>query len=107
MKPVSITANRERKELTVVWDDGRTCLVSFSLLRAACPCAECRGGHERMSDTPDLSVFGTELPDSPAVRLETIIPVGSYAVTPVWQDGHAAGIYQWAYLRALCPRQES
>ena len=56
-----------------------------------------------MGDTPDPVVFGTELPDSPATRLKTILPVGSYAITPVWEDGHEAGIYRWDYLRALCP----
>jgi DUF971 family protein len=103
MKPTSITANREKKELTVVWDDGRICLYSFSVLRAGCPCAECRGGHDNMSDTPDPSVFTANLPDSPATRLKTIVPIGSYAITPVWEDGHDAGIYRWDYLRALCP----
>lgn len=107
MKPVSITANRENKELTVLWDDGHTCLYSFSLLRAGCPCAECRGGHDRMGDTPDPAVFEVALPNSPAIRLKTILLVGSYAITPVWEDGHDAGIYQWAYLRALCPCKDS
>ncbi len=102
MKPVSITAQREKKELTIVWDDGQTSLYSFSLLRAGCPCAECRGGHENMSETPDPSIFEANLPDSPATRLKTILPVGSYAITLVWEDGHDAGIYRWDYLRALC-----
>jgi len=103
MKPVSINANRANKELTVVWDDGRTCLYSFSLLRAGCPCASCRGGHDKMSDKPDPAVFEKDLPDGPATRLKTIVPIGSYAITPVWEDGHEAGIYSWDYLRALCP----
>ena len=103
MKPVSINANRGKKELTVVWDDGRTCLYTFSLLRAGCPCASCRGGHDKMSDKPDPAVFEKDLPDGPATRLKTIVPVGSYAITPVWEDGHEAGIYSWDYLRALCP----
>ena len=103
MKPTSITANREIKELTVIWDDGHTSLYTFSLLRAGCPCAECRGGHDKMGDTPDPSVFTAYLPDSPATSINNIVPVGSYGITPVWEDGHAAGIYRWEYLRALCP----
>lgn len=103
MKPTSITANREKKELSVIWDDNHTCIYTFSLLRAACPCAECRGGHDKMGDSPDPSVFFADLPDSPATRLKNIIPVGSYGISPIWEDGHDAGIYRWAYLRALCP----
>ena len=103
MKPATINANREKKELVINWDDGHISVYSFSLLRAGCPCAECRGGHDKMGETPDPSVFTADLPDSPATRLTNIVPVGSYGITPVWEDGHAAGIYRWEYLRALCP----
>jgi DUF971 family protein len=106
MKPTSIKANREKKELTILWDDGHTSLYSFSLLRAACPCAECRGGHDHMSEIPDPAVFNTPAWDSPSSRLKTIVPIGSYAITPLWEDGHDAGIYRWDYLRALCPCEE-
>ncbi|MCX6034934.1 MAG: gamma-butyrobetaine hydroxylase-like domain-containing protein [Chloroflexi bacterium] len=44
MKPTSITANCGKKELAVLWDNGHASLYTFSLLRAGCPCAECRGG---------------------------------------------------------------
>jgi|YNPBryBLVA2012_1023415.scaffolds.fasta_scaffold05576_2 DUF971 family protein len=105
-RPASITANREQKELTVTWDDDHVSRYSFSLLRAGCPCAECQGGHENMSSLPHPDVFESDLPDSPATRLKSIVPVGSYAITPVWEDGHDYGIYQWGYLRALCPCEE-
>jgi DUF971 family protein len=103
MRPTSITASREKRELSVLWDDGHLSLYPFSLLRAGCPCAECRGGHDNMGDTPDPSVFWVQDSDTPATHLKTIVPIGSYAITPVWEDGHDAGIYRWEYLRALCP----
>ncbi len=106
MKPVTITASREKKELTIIWDDGHASQYSFSLMRAGCPCAECRGGHDHMGDTPEPAVFETPIDDSPATRLKKIVPVGSYAITPVWEDGHDTGIYRWHYLRALCPCQK-
>jgi DUF971 family protein len=105
-KPTSLTANRQTKELTVVWDDGHTNIYSFSLLRAGCPCAECRGGHDKMGDEPAPEVFEMQLGDSPATRLKNLLPVGSYAITPIWEDGHDYGIYNWHYLRALCPCEE-
>ena len=87
MKPTSITANREKKEMSVVWDDGHTSSYPFSLLRAGCPCADCRGGHDRMGNLPDPAVFGTSLPDSPAARLPCLggrarlrdLPLGLFA----------------------------
>ena len=102
-KPTSLTANRQTKELAVVWDDGHTSIYSFSLLRAGCPCAECRGGHDKMGNEPTSDVFDLHLSDSPATRLKNLAPVGSYAITPLWEDGHDYGIFDWHYLRALCP----
>ena len=42
-RATSITANRQAMEMTVIWADGHTSNYPFSLLRAACPCAQCRG----------------------------------------------------------------
>jgi DUF971 family protein len=106
MKPTSITADRAQKQMTILWNDGHSSVYSFSILRAGCPCAECRGGHNNMSNTPDPSAFVANLPDSPATRLTNVVPVGSYAISPVWEDGHDAGIFRWDYLRALCPCAE-
>lgn len=104
-KPTDITANRRLSELTITWDDGHKSTYSFSLLRHACPCAECRGGHDKMSTDPDPSVFLMPEEDSTATHLQQIEAVGSYAITIQWEDGHHYGIYNWDYLRALCPCQ--
>lgn len=103
--PTNITANRQTGEMSITWNDGVTCAFSFKLLRAACPCASCRGGHENMSTEPDPAVFDVALPDSPAVHLVKVEPVGSYAIMFEWEDGHHYGIYNWHYLRALCEQQ--
>ena len=103
-KPASINANRITREFIIQWTDGLTSTYSFSLLRHACPCAECRGGHDQMSAEPDPSVFDLPDEDTPATRLVTVEAVGSYALTPYWEDGHQYGIYRWDYLRALDQR---
>jgi DUF971 family protein len=102
-KPTGITANKKNRELTVTWNDGHTSVYPFGLLRAACPCASCRGGHENMGSEPDPNVFGIELEEGPSTRLANIQAVGSYAMSIVWEDGHDYGIFNWHYLRALCP----
>ena len=104
--PTNITANRTNANLTISWNDGHTSVVPFSLLRYACPCAECRGGHEKMSAEPDPGVFLMPAADSPATRISSLEGVGSYALTIQWEDGHHFGIYNWPYLRALCPCPE-
>ena len=102
-KPASIRANRQTNELTVTWDDQHTSIYTFELLRLGCPCAECRGGHDKMGGEPDETVFTKHLQDTPAIHLKNIVGVGSYGITPIWEDDHDFGIYNWHYLRALCP----
>ena len=104
--PVSISANKSAGWLKITWDDDHVSTYPFGLLRAACPCATCRGGHEYMRSSPDPEVFDVILPDSPATRLKNIEPVGNYAITIEWEDGHHFGIYRWDYLRELCPCPE-
>lgn len=87
----------------MTWSDGHQSVYGFSLLRMACPCAECRGGHANMRSDPDPAVFSLPDLDSPATRLSNLEAVGTYALTPIWEDGHHYGIYNWNYLRALCP----
>ncbi|WP_084001276.1 gamma-butyrobetaine hydroxylase-like domain-containing protein [Anaerolinea thermolimosa] len=104
--PVSIKASKTKKELTVEWKDGHHSVYPFWLLRAACPCATCRGGHENMSPEPDPKVFQHFREDSAENRLTRLEMVGQYAITFEWEDGHHFGIYTWHYLRALCPCNE-
>jgi DUF971 family protein len=101
--PTNITVDKKKKELTILWGDGHKSVYPFELLRAACPCAECRGGHEKMGPDPDPVVFDTHLEDSPATHLVRVEPTGTYGIALVWEDGHDYGIYRWHYLRALCP----
>lgn len=102
-EPRSVKASRKAGKVTIEWDDGHISVYPFMLLRAACPCATCRGGHEYMTPEPDPEVFDHVIAESPAIHLEKVEAVGSYAVTFTWEDGHHYGIYNWHYLRALCP----
>ncbi|MGD2156357.1 MAG: DUF971 domain-containing protein [Anaerolineales bacterium] len=101
--PTGITADRDSNVLIIKWNDGHTSNIDFSLLRHACPCAECRGGHEKMGTNPDPEVFTLPEEKSPRTKLVNIEAVGTYAITIEWEDGHHFGIYNWEYLRALCP----
>jgi DUF971 family protein len=59
-----------------------------------------------MSDVPNPEIFKLPPEDSPATNIERIEPVGSYAISIQWEDGHYYGIYKWDYLRSLCPCEE-
>jgi len=102
-KPRNITSHRTTRTMNISWEDGHRSEYSFSLLRNACPCVECRGGHDKMGNAPDPEVFSLPLEDSPKTTILKVEAVGTYAITIEWQDGHHYGIYNWNYLRALCP----
>ncbi len=101
--PKGITVDRQKHQMTVTWNDGHASIYSYSLLRHACPCAECRGGHEYMSAEADPAVFDLPDEDTPATQIRNVEAVGAYALTIEWEDGHHYGIYNWHYLRSTCP----
>lgn len=103
-RPTRITADRRQRLLIIEWDDGHVSRYPFDGLRAICPCVACRGGHAHMGRPPDPR----QVRDEPAsdLTLERLPAVGSYALQPIWSDGHATGIYSWELLRMACPCEE-
>lgn len=104
VKPTGITVDRTRQVLRVSWSDDHTSDYPWAGLRAACPCVHCRGGHAAMGAPPDPGIIhlSPPLPED-AIRLRQVQLAGNYALQVEWDDGHAYGLYQWAYLRDLCP----
>ncbi len=103
-RPTAIQVDRKRRVLIIPWDDGHVGEYPWAGLREACPCVECRGGHENMGRPPEPDVLQT-IPLMPAKNydLVRVVPVGNYAIQPEWGDGHHTGIYTWSYLRQLRP----
>jgi DUF971 family protein len=96
MQPTDIQHIGE--ELAIKWDDGQESFVPLEKLRRACPCAGCKGEMDVMGNV----YKGPEQKLSPAsFRLVRVERVGTYAVQPVWGDGHATGIYSFDYLRRV------
>lgn len=106
-KPIDISANREQAKVTIKWNNGEESVFPFDLLRNACPCAECRGGHANMKSEPDDSMFIIPLMDTKTTQLLGIKPVGGYAISLEWGDGHSHGIYTWHYLYSLHQQAEA
>ncbi|RME05589.1 MAG: DUF971 domain-containing protein [Anaerolineae bacterium] len=102
-KPAGIRVDTSARRLSIRWSDGHESVYSFTFLRDACPCAECRGGHENMGVLPDAEVYQRPEEESPRTQLQDVQPVGGYAINLAWGDGHNFGIYNWDYLRAICP----
>jgi DUF971 family protein len=106
LRPTGITADRNQFLLAITWNDGHRSTYPFGLVRNACPCAACRGGHDKMGAVPDPGIFDKAHAEGITAQMRNLEAVGSYAITIEWEDGHHAGIYTWRYLRALCPCSE-
>ena len=102
--PTEITLDQKNGVLVITWADGETCRYPVSQLRMACPCAECRGGHENMGKRGDPENLLDLQPPRP-YHIERLELVGNYALQPFWDDGHNSGIYTWEYLYRLCPKE--
>lgn len=94
-EPILLTEARrlpEDKRLRLTWADGYSAELPYDTLRGYCPCAACQGhGAGEVTFRP---------PKQP-VTLTTIEPVGLYALSFLWSDGHATGIYRFDFLRSL------
>ena len=101
--PTQLAADQAAQTLTIRWADGRRSVYSYEGLRGACPCAECKGGHDKMQDPVDPMIF--ELPTLVTRTIKELRPAGNYALRVVWGDGHEAGLYRWDYLRGLKPTE--
>lgn len=101
-RPKNITLNKTENYLEILWDDARTCQYPLPQLREACPCVECRGGHQFMGPQFDPENILILIP-ARSYTVTELNPVGNYALQPVWDDGHSTGMYTWDYLYKLCP----
>ncbi|MFM0740917.1 gamma-butyrobetaine hydroxylase-like domain-containing protein [Paraburkholderia xenovorans] len=89
--PEQITVHAASGRLSLSWDDGRSQSIGNATLRAMCPCSSCRrqklSGVPRQIAPPDLAIVDIQ-------------PMG-YGIQIAFSDGHAQGIYPWAYLRDM------
>ncbi|HEX4005144.1 MAG TPA: DUF971 domain-containing protein [Acidobacteriaceae bacterium] len=91
--------------LAIDWKDGHHSQWTFAWLRLACPCATCHEEREADGREPGIpkpkAAALLPLYQAP-VRPESSSPVGNYAITFKWNDGHSSGIFSWDYLRRHC-----
>lgn len=102
-KPKKVQVSKSNATLTIEWEDGFESNYGLTGLRAACPCAECRGGHENMSTRGSPEMLEIPLNVEVSSILERVDLVGNYAIQLSWKDGHSYGIYSWEFLRDLDP----
>lgn len=99
-QPVSVELANDSGHLVIEWSDGVTTNHSMQQLRKECPCATCRSERDKMqAKGPTLRVISGPVPTEKTARIVEFSPVGRYALSFVWNDGHSTGIYTYEFLK--------
>lgn len=101
--PVHLDLKKD-KGLTVQWADGSGSYYSIAYLRRMSPSADMRELRKAMARNP-LTVVPGAAGGGEIVVTEAEL-VGNYALKLAFSDGHATGIYSWAYLREIDPANQ-
>jgi DUF971 family protein len=92
--------------IKIDWRDGHHSDYTLGYLRDECPCATCTGSH---GTTPQRTSYSSPDPFpmfKPALKMNSVEPVGSYAIRIYWNDSHSSGIYSFDHLRRICPCEQ-
>ena len=96
--PSELRLSKDKKTLTLSFENHARFELSAEYLRVESPSAEVQGHH------PDQRQLVSGKRD---VQILEIHPVGNYAVRLVFDDMHSTGIYSWDYLAELGQEQET
>jgi DUF971 family protein len=95
--PTELRLRKDRKILTVAFDDGEKFDLPAEYLRVCSPSAEVQGH----SPSERRTVAGKQ-----NVEILELHPIGNYAVRLVFDDMHSTGIFSWDYLFELGRNRE-
>ena len=91
-KPTEINLHQMSRTLDISFDDGEKFTYSCEYLRCFSPSAEVQGH----GPGEEVLQVGKEF-----VNIDKIEPVGNYAISLHFNDGHNTGIYSWETLYKL------
>jgi prepilin-type processing-associated H-X9-DG protein len=89
--PEEVTLAADRRHLRLGWSGGETMVLLAEEIRLACRCAWC--ARARIDGT-----FAENFKDA---AIQSVAPIGDYALNIAFADGHARGVFPWPYLRAI------
>ncbi len=91
---------RDGNRLWIEWSDGQRRQYTFAELRDACPCATCREKRKEPK-RPDVQLTVLSPAEARPLTIQDMKPVGHYAYSISFSDGHNTGIYTIDFLRSL------
>jgi DUF971 family protein len=89
----------EDSQLLIEWSDGQKRRYRFRELRDRCPCATCREKRNQPKPASLLPILSDA--EAQPLRILGMKPVGNYAYSIEFSDGHDTGIYSLDLLREL------
>jgi DUF971 family protein len=95
--PSEIRLHQKSRILEFAYESGERFMLDFEYLRVFTPSAEARG------HGPGQETLQTGKRD---INIERIEPVGTYAIRPVFSDGHDSGLYSWDLIYNLGKHHE-
>jgi len=95
--PTELRLARDRRSLSIAFDDGSAFALPAEYLRVTSPSAEVQGHSPSERKT---------VPGKRNVEIIAVEPVGNYAVRLRFDDMHDTGIYGWDYLHELGSRHD-
>jgi len=90
--PTDIRLHKDRRTLSIAFDNGETFSLAAEYLRVKSPSAEVQGHSPAERKT---------VPRKKYVQILEVQAIGNYAVRLVFDDMHSTGIYSWDYLGEL------
>jgi len=96
--PTELKLDKEKRTLTVSFEDGKSFALPAEMLRVLSPSAEVQG------HSPEQRVT---VPGKKNVHITGLTPVGNYAIRIAFDDGHDTGLFVWDYLRELGENQHA
>jgi DUF971 family protein len=97
ISPKKLTVSKDRKTLTVEFNDDQIGALNAEMLRVLSPSAEVQGHSPEQRKT----IAGKR-----DVQIMQMEPVGNYAVRIVFDDMHDTGIFTWVYLHELTEHKQ-
>jgi DUF971 family protein len=90
----------EGNQLRITWSDGQIRDYAVRELRDKCPCATCREKRNAPPPSP-LQLPIISAAEAQPLRITAMKPVGNYAYSIDFSDGHNTGIYTLESLREM------
>ena len=88
--------------LHLEWSDGVQHRLTWRVLRDRCPCATCANPPEPQPQSGGFNLLPVLSPaETRPLKVTAMRPMGNYAYSVQFSDGHNTGIYSLEFLRQL------